>query len=251
MREIVARNAPFVRSVMPREEAIAFFEARGEKYKAQLIKDLPATEEISLYSQGEWIDLCRGPHLRGTGDVGTAFKLTKVAGAYWRGDHRNAVLSRIYGTAWRDQKELDAYLTQVEEAPVHALVNTRVVGDRRFGDRGRGHDDRVELDLDAAELDALVVLELAGGGEERALGQARDRVGEGVRDDRALVIRRPRVHQLHRAGLVAQHDELHLLLVAHGVDPAGDGHRPVGGGGQVLDEGALSHPQSLVPRTRP
>ncbi|SDB71851.1 threonine--tRNA ligase [Belnapia rosea] len=116
MREIVARNAPFIRSVMPREEAIAFFEARGEKYKAQLIRDLPETEEISLYSQGDWIDLCRGPHMRGTGDVGTAFKLTKVAGAYWRGDHRNAMLSRIYGTAWRDQKELDAYLHQVEEA---------------------------------------------------------------------------------------------------------------------------------------
>src|SRR5919205_4162038 len=116
MRQIVARNSPFVRSVMPREEAIAFFEARGEKYKAQLIRDLPETEEISLYSQGEWIDLCRGPHMRGTGDVGTAFKLMKVAGAYWRGDHRNAMLSRIYGTAWRDQKELDAYLHQLEEA---------------------------------------------------------------------------------------------------------------------------------------
>ncbi|WP_376091987.1 threonine--tRNA ligase [Roseomonas sp. CCTCC AB2023176] len=116
MREIIARNAPFVRSVMPREEAIAFFEAKGERYKAELIRDLPATEEISLYSQGDWIDLCRGPHLRGTGDVGPAFKLTKVAGAYWRGDHRNAMLSRIYGTAWRDQKELDAYLHQIEEA---------------------------------------------------------------------------------------------------------------------------------------
>jgi threonyl-tRNA synthetase len=116
MREIVARNSPFVRSVLPREEAIGFFEAKGEKYKAQLIQDLPATEEISLYSQGDWIDLCRGPHMRGTGDVGTAFKLMKVAGAYWRGDHRNAMLSRIYGTAWRDQKELDAYLLQLEEA---------------------------------------------------------------------------------------------------------------------------------------
>jgi threonyl-tRNA synthetase len=116
MREIIARNAPFLRSVMPREEAISFFEARGEKYKAQLIQDLPATEEISLYSQGEWVDLCRGPHMRGTGDVGGAFKLMKVAGAYWRGDHRNAMLSRIYGTAWRDQKELDAYLHQLEEA---------------------------------------------------------------------------------------------------------------------------------------
>src|SRR3954453_15267286 len=116
MREIIARNSPFIRSVMPREEAIEFFKEKGEKYKAELIQDLPVTEEISLYSQGDWIDLCRGPHMRGTGDVGTAFKLTKVAGAYWRGDHRNAMLSRIYGTAWRDQKELDAYLHQVEEA---------------------------------------------------------------------------------------------------------------------------------------
>ena len=116
MREIVARNSPFIRSVLPRDEASQFFLDKGEKYKAELIRDLPADQEISLYSQGEWIDLCRGPHLRGTGDIGTAFKLMKVAGAYWRGDHRNAMLSRIYGTAWRDQKELDAYLLQLEEA---------------------------------------------------------------------------------------------------------------------------------------
>ncbi|MDN3565958.1 threonine--tRNA ligase [Paeniroseomonas aquatica] len=116
MREIIARNAPFVRSVMPRDEAIGFFKDKGEKYKAELIQDLPTDVEISLYSQGDWIDLCRGPHMRGTGDIGGAFKLTKVAGAYWRGDHRNAMLSRIYGTAWRDQKELDAYLHQLEEA---------------------------------------------------------------------------------------------------------------------------------------
>ncbi len=116
MRKIIARNAPFERQVMDREEAIAFFQAKGEKYKAQLIQDLPTTEVITLYRQGDWIDLCRGPHLRGTGDVGNAFKLMKVAGAYWRGDHRNAMLSRIYGTAWRDQKELDAYLHMLEEA---------------------------------------------------------------------------------------------------------------------------------------
>ena len=102
--------------MIDRDEAIAFFQAKGEKYKAQLIQDLPATETITLYSQGDWIDLCRGPHMRTTADVGTAFKLMKVAGAYWRGDHRNAMLSRIYGTAWRDQKELDAYLHQLEEA---------------------------------------------------------------------------------------------------------------------------------------
>jgi threonyl-tRNA synthetase len=116
MREIVAANAKFVRDVWPREEAIAFFEARGERFKAELIRDLPAGEDISIYRQGEWLDLCRGPHMRGTGDVGPAFKLMKTAGAYWRGDHRNPMLSRIYGTAWRDQKELEAYLHQLEEA---------------------------------------------------------------------------------------------------------------------------------------
>ncbi len=116
MREIVARGERFEREVIGREEAIRFFQARGEKYKAQLIEDLPASETITLYRQGEWVDLCRGPHMRSTADVGQAFKLMKVAGAYWRGDHRNAMLSRIYGTAWRDQKELDAHLHMLEEA---------------------------------------------------------------------------------------------------------------------------------------
>ncbi len=116
MRDIVARNAGFERIVTSRHEAIALFQEKGEKYKVELIQDLPQGETITLYKQGDWIDLCRGPHMRGTGDVGTAFKLMKVAGAYWRGDHRNAMLSRIYGTAWRDQKELDAYLHQLEEA---------------------------------------------------------------------------------------------------------------------------------------
>jgi threonyl-tRNA synthetase len=116
MREIVARNAPFARQVWDRDAAIAFFEGRGERFKAELIRDLPESETITLYTQGEWIDLCRGPHMRRTGDVGSAFKLMKVAGAYWRGDHRNPMLSRIYGTAWRDAAELDAYLTMLEEA---------------------------------------------------------------------------------------------------------------------------------------
>jgi threonyl-tRNA synthetase len=116
MREIIARGAPFRRFVMDREDAIRFFQEKGERYKAQIIQDLPEDEEISLYSQGEWVDLCRGPHMRSVADVGTAFKLMKTAGAYWRGDHRNAMLSRIYGTAWRDQKELDAYLHMLEEA---------------------------------------------------------------------------------------------------------------------------------------
>ena len=116
MREIVARNAEFVREEWDRDVAIDFFEARGEAYKAELIRDLPASETISIYRQGEWLDLCRGPHMRSTGDVGTAFKLMRVAGAYWRGDHRNAMLTRIYGTAWRDRAELDAHLHQLEEA---------------------------------------------------------------------------------------------------------------------------------------
>ncbi|MCA3282803.1 MAG: threonine--tRNA ligase [Roseomonas sp.] len=116
MREIIARNDAFMREEWDREDAIRFFTNKGERYKAELIQDLPKSEIISIYKQGAWTDLCRGPHMRGTGDIGTAFKLMKVAGAYWRGDHRNAMLSRIYGTAWRDQKELDAYLLQLEEA---------------------------------------------------------------------------------------------------------------------------------------
>ncbi len=116
MREIVAADLPFSREVWERDAAIAYFESRGERFKAELIRDLPQNEVITVYRQGEWRDLCRGPHMRATGDVGTAFKLTRTAGAYWRGDHRNPMLSRIYGTAWRDQKELDAYLHQIAEA---------------------------------------------------------------------------------------------------------------------------------------
>ncbi|MEW9273933.1 threonine--tRNA ligase [Gluconobacter oxydans] len=116
MREIVAANTPFVREVWDRDDAIRFFEEKGEDFKAQLIQDLPEDEQISIYRQGEWLDLCRGPHLRTTGDVGMAFKLMRVAGAYWRGDHRNPMLTRIYGTAWRDKKELDAHLLRLEEA---------------------------------------------------------------------------------------------------------------------------------------
>ena len=116
MREIIARNAPFQREVWPREQAIEFFRNRGEAYKAELISDLPADVPISIYRQGDWIDLCRGPHAPTVGSVGTAFKLTKVAGAYWRGDHRNAMLSRIYATAWRDKAELEAHLHMLEEA---------------------------------------------------------------------------------------------------------------------------------------
>jgi threonyl-tRNA synthetase len=116
MRQIIGRNAPFTREVWDRTEAIEFFKNKGEKYKAEIIQDLPESESISVYRQGDWLDLCRGPHMPTTGGVGQGFKLTKVAGAYWRGDHRNAMLQRIYGTAWRDQKELDAHLHQLAEA---------------------------------------------------------------------------------------------------------------------------------------
>src|SRR3954468_203 len=116
MREIISRDARFTREIWDRDDAIRFFEDKGEKYKAELIQDLPGTETITVYRQGAWLDLCRGPHMPSTGRIGQGFKLMKVAGAYWRGDHRNAMLQRIYGTAWRDEKELKAYLHQLEEA---------------------------------------------------------------------------------------------------------------------------------------
>ena len=116
MGEIVDRDLPFVREVWDRNDAIAHFETMGEKYKAELISDLPENEVITIYRQGDWIDLCRGPHLPSTGKIGKSFKLMKVAGAYWRGDHRNAMLQRIYGTAWADDKQLKAHLMRLEEA---------------------------------------------------------------------------------------------------------------------------------------
>ncbi len=116
MKKIVERGAPFKREVWDRDKAIKFFKDKGENFKAELIQDLPETEEIKIYSQGEWIDLCRGPHMPTTKSVGTAFKLMKVAGAYWRGDSNKAMLTRIYGTAWRNEQELKDYLTQIEEA---------------------------------------------------------------------------------------------------------------------------------------
>lgn len=116
MAEIVDRDEPIVREEKPRDEAIAFFKEKGEKYKVELIEDLPADAVISFYRQGGFIDLCRGPHLPSTGKVGKAFKLMKVAGAYWRGDSSREQLQRIYGTAWADKKALDAYLVQLEEA---------------------------------------------------------------------------------------------------------------------------------------
>ncbi|MCA8907345.1 MAG: threonine--tRNA ligase [Rhodospirillaceae bacterium] len=116
MREIVKRGEPFVREVWDRNEAIDYFEKAGERYKAEIIRDLPESETITVYRQGGWLDLCRGPHQPTTGHVGQAFKLMKVAGAYWRGDSKNEMLQRIYGTAWRSDKELKDYLEQLEEA---------------------------------------------------------------------------------------------------------------------------------------
>ena len=115
MAEIVAADQPFRREVVSREEARRRFEAQGEHYKVELLEDIPEGEPITLYHQGEWFDLCRGPHGPSTGRIG-AFKLLKIAGAYWRGDSRNAMLQRIYGTAWPSRKELEAYLHRLEEA---------------------------------------------------------------------------------------------------------------------------------------
>ncbi|CAO3372830.1 threonine--tRNA ligase [Azospirillum argentinense] len=116
MREIVAKDVPIVREVWTRDDAVAYFKNLGEHYKAELIEAIPADQDISVYRQDDWLDLCRGPHAPTTGKVGNGFKLMKVAGAYWRGDSRNPMLQRIYGTAWRDEKELKAYLHQLEEA---------------------------------------------------------------------------------------------------------------------------------------
>src|SRR5215475_11729304 len=115
MTELAQADEKVTRRVMPRDEAVQFFRSQGEIYKAEIIASIPAKEEISLYGQGNWVDLCRGPHVPSTGKL-KAFKLTKVAGAYWRGDSRNEMLQRIYGTAWPDKKQLDAYLLRLEEA---------------------------------------------------------------------------------------------------------------------------------------
>jgi len=115
MAEIAAKDFQVSRKLMPRDEAVALFRDMGEKYKAEIISDIPQGEDISLYQQGEFIDLCRGPHVPSTGKL-KAFKLMKVAGAYWRGDSNNEMLQRIYGTAWQDKKALKAYLHRLEEA---------------------------------------------------------------------------------------------------------------------------------------
>ncbi len=115
MHEIAKADLEVERRVMPRDEAVGLFKGIGEHYKAEIIASIPAGEDISLYGQGDWFDLCRGPHVPSTGKLG-AFKLMKVAGAYWRGDSRNEMLQRVYGTAWANEKDLKAYLTRLEEA---------------------------------------------------------------------------------------------------------------------------------------
>ena len=116
MREIIARNAPFTKQVWSRDHAKQVFADKGEAYKVELIDAIPPGQDLKIYNQGDWFDLCRGPHMASTGQIGSAFKLMKVAGAYWRGDSNNPMLTRIYGTAWHDQVQLDAYLHMLEEA---------------------------------------------------------------------------------------------------------------------------------------
>ncbi|MFT4277514.1 MAG: threonine--tRNA ligase [Rhodopseudomonas sp.] len=116
MREIIARDKPFTKEVWTRDEAKKVFADNGEAFKVELVDAIPEDQTIKIYKQGEWFDLCRGPHMTSTGKIGTAFKLMKVAGAYWRGDSNNPMLTRIYGTAWAKQEDLDAYLHQIEEA---------------------------------------------------------------------------------------------------------------------------------------
>ena len=116
MREIIAQDKAFVKEVWSRDQAIAHFEKAGEAFKVELVQTIPADQDLKIYKQGDWLDLCRGPHMTSTGKIGTAFKLMKVAGAYWRGDSTKPMLSRIYATAFAKQEELDAYLKQLEEA---------------------------------------------------------------------------------------------------------------------------------------
>jgi threonyl-tRNA synthetase len=116
MSEIIARNAPFTKEVWSRDKAKAFFRDKGEEFKVELVDAIPEDQSIKIYKQGEWLDLCRGPHMTSTGQIGKAFKVMKFAGAYWRGDSNNPQLQRIYGTAWATEDELKAYLHQLEEA---------------------------------------------------------------------------------------------------------------------------------------
>src|SRR6476646_7137318 len=116
MREIIARDKPFTKAVWSRDKARSWFETHGEAFKVELVDAIPPDQDVKIYKQGDWLDLCRGPHMTSTGKIGNAFKLMKVAGAYWRGDSNRPMLSRIYATAFARQEELDAYLKQLVEA---------------------------------------------------------------------------------------------------------------------------------------
>ena len=116
MREIVQRNKPFTKEIWSRDKAREVFGGMGETYKVELLDAIPEGEDVKIYAQGDWFDLCRGPHMASTGQIGSSFKLTKVAGAYWRGDSNNPMLTRIYGTAWADGKQMEQYLRMLEEA---------------------------------------------------------------------------------------------------------------------------------------
>ena len=116
MAEIIARDKPFTKEIWTRDQAKAWFETHGEAFKVELVDAIPGHEDLKIYKQGEWLDLCRGPHMTSTGKIGNAFKLMKVAGAYWRGDLTKPMLQRIYATAFAKPEELSAYLKQLEEA---------------------------------------------------------------------------------------------------------------------------------------
>ena len=145
MKHIIKKNDREVRFTLPRDEAIAFMQERNEPYKAELIRDLPEDEVLSFYRQGDFADLCAGPHLPSTGRI-KAFKLTSVAGAYWRGDEKNKMLQRIYGTAFSDKEDLDRYLEMMEEAKemIHNSVEAFVEGDEANARKVVEHDDVVD-----------------------------------------------------------------------------------------------------------
>ncbi len=143
MKEIIARDKPFSKEVWSRDKAKQTFRDMGEEFKVELIDAIPEDQQIKIYKQGDWFDLCRGPHMTSVGKVGNAFKLMKVAGAYWRGDSNNPMLTRIYGTAFAKQDELDAYLKQLEEA------------EKRDHRRARARDGPVPFPGGSARLGVL------------------------------------------------------------------------------------------------